>query len=96
MALEAIVYPLLVGVAGGIGSAVIGAYKKVAEGEEDFDARHFILSIPRALVGAVLALGVSGGALDVSTVGGILSVFAVGFTANSVLGKLWGANKVAE
>ena len=61
MVVEAVVYPIAVAVAGGIGSAVIGAYRAVGDKGEDFDTKHFVMSIPRSVVGAVLALGVAGG-----------------------------------
>ena len=96
MALETIVYPILVAVAGGIGSAVVGAYRAVGDKGEDFDKKHFVMSIPRSVVGAVLALGVAGGVWDVTTLAGILGIFAVGATANSVLGKLFGNSDKVE
>ena len=92
MTLEAIVYPVLVAVAGGIGSAVVGAYRNVSDKGEKFNTRHFVMSLPRSVVGAVLALGVAGGTWDLATLTGVLGIFSVGFTANQVLGKLWGSN----
>lgn len=96
MALEAIVYPILVAVAGGIGSAVVGAYRAVGDKGEDFNTRHFVMSVPRSVVGAVLALGVAGSTWDITTLAGVLGIFAVGATANSVLGKLFGNSDKVE
>lgn len=96
MAIETIVYPILVAVAGGIGSAVVGAYRAVGDKGEDFKTRHFVMSIPRSVVGAVLALAVAGSTWDITTLAGVLGIFAVGATANSVLGKLFGNSDKEE
>jgi len=95
MVLE-IVVPIGIAVVGGIGSAVVGAYRNTKDKEEKFNEKHFVMSIPRSIVGAVLALAVGGGSWDIGTLTGILGIFAVGFTANQVLGKLWGANDKEE
>ena len=79
--------PIGVAVLGGIGSAVVGAYGAGQNGE-DFSTRKFILSIPRSIIGAVLALGAFGGNVDVASLGGFLALFGVGFTADTVIAKL--------
>jgi len=95
MVLE-IVIPIGIAVAGGIGSAVVGAYRNTKDKGEEFNEKHFVMSIPRSIVGAVLALAVNAGTWDIGTLAGILGIFAVGFTANQVLGKLWGASDKPE
>ena len=80
--------PIGVAVMGGIGSAVVGAYGAIRGGEEGFSVKKFVLSVPRSIVGAVLALGAFQGSVDVSTLGGFLALFGVGFTADVVLTKL--------
>ena len=81
------VVPIVVAITGGIGSAVVGAYGASKNGEE-FDVKKFVLSIPRSVIGGVLALGAFQGNVDVSTLGGFLAIFGVGFTADTVLSKL--------
>ena len=80
--------PIGVAVAGGLGSAVVGAYGALRGGEEGFNVKKFMLSVPRSIVGAVLALGAFQGSVDVSSLGGFLALFGVGFTADVVLTKL--------
>ena len=80
--------PIGVAVLGGIGSAVVGAYSAMRGGEEGFSVKKFVLAIPRSIVGAVLALGAFQGNVDVSSLGGFLALFGVGFTADVVLTKL--------
>ena len=81
--------PIGVAVAGGLGSAVVGAYSASrGKEEEGFSVKKFVLSVPRSIVGAVLALGAFQGNVDVSSLGGFLALFGVGFTADVVLTKL--------
>lgn len=91
MVLETLVVPLGVAILGGLGSAVLGAYKRVGDDGEDFDTRKFVMSIPKSLVGAVIALGlvgVSAGDIQVNTLFGFASMFAIGFSSNVALSNL--------
>lgn len=87
MVLETIVYPVLVAIFGGIGSAAYGAYRATTSGEE-FEKKKFLNALPKSIVGAIVALGL--GVLapeltNVLTLQGFIAVFGIGFMANELL-----------
>ena len=90
MSVELVVYPIVIAVAGGIMSAVAGAYRNTGDKGEEFNTQHFLMAIPRSIVGAVIALAFADKSWDVTTLSGILGILTVGFTANQLLGKFWG------
>lgn len=75
-----IVLPIVPAILGGLAAAVWGAYKS----EDEFNTKYFVMSIPKALVAGLVAVGslagVSSGVIpDVSSGIGFWAVFSAGF-----------------
>lgn len=88
MALENIIAPILVSCFGGLLYSIVGSYKEVVKGSEEFDYKKFFTAIPKSLVGGVIALLIVipvGHAFNVGELQGFGEVVLIGFTSSFVL-----------